>query len=79
MKAVGSLHDLIAIYKFKVEFTASYVVWKRTFAISNQTNDISFRVDEGDWYRWRPPHKVSHALWTEYYLQVQLSFLFLHM
>lgn len=69
VKAVGSLHDLIAIYKFKVEFTASYVVWKRTFAISNQTNDISFRVDEGDWYRWRPPHKVSHALWTEYYLQ----------
>ena len=75
MKAVGSYHDLIATYEFKVAFTASYVVWKQTFATSNQTNDISFKIDDGDWYMWRPPHKGSHALWTEYYYQVQWKFL----
>jgi len=72
VKAVGSYHDLIAIYEFKVAFTASYVVWKQTFATSNKTNDVSFRIDEGDWVVWRPPHKGSHALWTQYYFQVQL-------
>ena len=71
MKAIGSYHDLVAIYEFKVVFKASYVVWKETFATTNQTNDISFRIDEGDWYRWPPPFKGSHALWTEYYFQVQ--------
>ena len=72
VKAVGSYHDLIATYEFKVAFTASYVVWKQTFATSNKTNDVSFRIDEGDWVVWRPPHKGSHALWTQYYFQVQL-------
>lgn len=71
VKAVGSFHDLIAIYEFKVAFTASYVVWKQTFATTNNTNDVSFRIDEGDWYLWRPPQKSSHALWTQYYFQVQ--------
>ena len=71
VKAIGSHKDWIATYEFKVAFTASHVVWKHTFATSNETNDVSFRIDDGDWYMWRPPHKGSHALWTEYYFQVQ--------
>ena len=74
VKAVGSQkYDLIAVYRFKVAFAASYVLWKHTFVTSNLTNDVSFRIDEGDWYRWRPPQKGSHGLWTEYYYQVQFS------
>ena len=70
MKANGSLHDLIARYEFKVSFLADFVVWKQMFATSNKTNDISFRIDEGDWVHWIPPQKASHALWTQYYHQV---------
>ena len=73
VKAIGSKYDLIADYRFKVAFEAIYVLWKLTFATSNLTNDVSFRIDQGDWYRWRPPQKVSHGLWTQYYLQVQFS------
>lgn len=70
MRATGLYHELIAIYEFKVAYTASYVIWKQTFAMTNQTNDVSFRVDEGDWLVWRTPHKGSHALWTQFYYQV---------
>ena len=73
VKAVGSEYDIIAAYRFKVAFEAFYVLWKHTFATSNLTNDVSFRIDQGDWYRWHPPQKVSHGLWTEYFLQVQFS------
>ena len=70
VKADGSLHDLIASYEFKVSFLADFVVWKQMFSTSNKTNDIKFKIDEGDWMLWIPPQKVSHALWTQYYHQV---------
>ena len=70
VKANGSLHDLIASYEFKVSFLADFVVWKQMFATSNKTNDIQFKIDEGDWMLWIPPQKASHALWTQYYHQV---------
>ena len=71
--AGGTKHELIAIYEFEVMFAADYVVWKQTFAKTNTTNDISFRIDDGDWLNWQLPYKVSHALWTQYYFQVCLG------
>ena len=70
VRATGSQYDLIATYEFKVLSMASYVVWKQTFATTNTTNDVSFRVDEGDWYVWRLPYKGSSSLWTQFYTQV---------
>jgi len=70
VRAVGLHQQLIAVYEFEVVFTASYAIWIHFFATTNQTNDISFKVDEGDWNVWRPPHKGSHALWTQFFYQV---------
>ena len=79
VRAIGAKHDLIAIYEFELLFMASYVVWKETFSMTNKTNDVSFRVDEGEWYLWHLPYKGSSSLWTQYYLQVcQLFLIMLH-
>ena len=74
VRATGSHLDLIAVYEFEVQYTGSYVIWKQAFATKNDTNDVSLRVDEGDWLVWPLPHKSSHALWTQYYLQVLQSY-----
>ena len=71
VKATGSRGDVIASYDFNVRFPAEYVVWKETFSTNNFDNDISFRVDQGDWYPWHTPSKTSHSLWTQYYFQVR--------
>lgn len=70
VRAAGSKQELIAVYEFKLLFKASYAIWMHFFATTNQTNDISFKVGEGDWNLWRPPHKGSHALWTQYFYEV---------
>ena len=70
VKAAGLKHELIAVYEFEVVLRASYAIWMHFFATTNQTNDISFKVGEGDWYLWRPPHKGSHALWTQFFYEV---------
>jgi len=70
VKAAGLPQELIAVYEFEVLFTASYAIWMHFFATTNKTNDISFKVGEGDWNVWRTPHKGSHALWTQFYFQV---------
>ena len=70
VRAAGLHQELIAVYEFEVLFTASYAIWMHFFATTNQTNDISFKVGEGDWNVWVPPHKGSHALWTQFYNQV---------
>lgn len=76
VRAAGLHHELIAVYEFEVVFTASYAIWMHFFATTNQTNDISFKVGEGDWNVWQPPHKSSHALWTQFFYQVYFLFIY---
>jgi hypothetical protein len=75
VRAVGVKNDIIGKYLVHIHYAAEYSLWISVYSTNRTNNAISFRIDEGDWHRFRTAMKWSHHLWQNYRAMVKFVLL----